>query len=336
MSLATAVLLLCVCLLVLTGCAQPPAAMNATFPQTPLSPIAPANVTLPPAAVQAVSEEFTANLSSATSQPSPSNRCRQLTPSSARIQCLTHEAARTGNTSLCDEIPQDSRFNCYILVAVTQRDTSVCDSLQNRSYCYSSVAYFSNDSSICEKLTGSEGEHCGRLLLLFINTTPERFVWFEGPGFAIQYPPSWSIDDVSEPFQRIVVFTSPLHDPADKYRESVSIIVGDLSGEPKTLEEFTYQRLDELSITYPEMQIIVSEPVQLSGHPAQAYVVAAPVRRGVRKMFTAWTVVDKVTAYIFTYTANEATYNEWATNASRMLNTFTITGALTPQAQTNS
>ncbi len=96
-----------------------------------------------------------------------------------RDKCLMYVAIRLNKPEICDEISNKSFFyiitcrgieikhyyrdECYLDLALEERDASLCEKINNsyRNECYTRIAMLTEDSGVCEEITNKEDrENC--------------------------------------------------------------------------------------------------------------------------------------------------------------------------------
>jgi|GEM_PF-1277852 len=141
-------------------------------------------------------------------------------------------------------------------------------------------------------------------------------------GFQVDYPQVWSKQNRDDFFATGVVFFSPLEDDADKFKERVSVLVENLSGDI-SLAQYTAQSLSEIrKLTDPD----AGEPllVSLGGDEGRQIVYDGEENgQPVQRMQT-WSVKDGK-AYVITYTARPDSYDAYLPTVEKMIASFATT-----------
>lgn len=87
--------------------------------------------------------------------------CESFSDDITRKNCYIDFASKTNNVSVCSNLLEKDRAFCYSIVAIENKDLSVCDLVREYSqYCYSTFATKTNDLSICDKTDKSFKEFC--------------------------------------------------------------------------------------------------------------------------------------------------------------------------------
>ena len=136
--------------------------------------------------------------------------------------------------------------------------------------------------------------------------------------FSMKIPEDWTV----EKEEGSLYFLSNPKDEKDQIRENINVLREDLSGDPKTLEEYTEIALAQIK-TMEGYAIIGSQDIQIDGNPAKTVVYRALVKNVSLTFQQAWTVTDDA-AYVLTLATQEETFPEYAQLFVRMANTLSL------------
>lgn len=136
--------------------------------------------------------------------------------------------------------------------------------------------------------------------------------------FSMKIPEDWMVQKE----EGGLYFLSNPTDEKDQVRENINVLREDLSGDPKTLEEYTEIALSQTK-TMEGFAFIGSQDITLDGHPGKTVVYRALVRKTPLTFQQAWTVKDDA-AYVLTLATQEETFPEYAQLFVRIANTLTL------------
>ncbi|MBI4170245.1 MAG: DcrB-related protein [Candidatus Aenigmarchaeota archaeon] len=159
------------------------------------------------------------------------------------------------------------------------------------------------------------------------------FLAYSNPtyGIQMQYPASWTVNENAEGI--VVAFVSPLEDKNDIFRDSVNVVMNDLSEQKLTMEDYTEFALQQLARTFPDALITEANDITLDGNPARKIVYTFQGQYGKLQVMQAWTIKDDL-AYVITYTAQEEKFSAYRGTAEKMAASFKIiTNILQQQTQ---
>ena len=142
-------------------------------------------------------------------------------------------------------------------------------------------------------------------------------------GISIKYPQQWQKAVTPDRITgNLVKFMSPEEGKADNYPENLNLIVQDLPGTSRELEQFTKFYLDVVKSS-PDAKIIQEGKTQLASRPAYQVIYTLKEDKIDIKRLQVWTVKDN-RAYVITYTADIAKYSEYFSTVQTMINSFQI------------
>ena len=141
-------------------------------------------------------------------------------------------------------------------------------------------------------------------------------------GFQVNYPQTWSKQNRDDFFATGVVFFSPLEGDTDKFKERISVLVENLSGDI-SLAQYTAQSLSEIrKLSDPN----AGEPilVSLGGDEGRQIVYDSKENDKPVKRMQTWSVKDGK-AYVITYTAKLDSYDNYLPIVEKAIESFTTT-----------
>jgi len=142
-------------------------------------------------------------------------------------------------------------------------------------------------------------------------------------GFSLRYPASWSVIENKD--GAAAIFLSPLENDLDTFKESVNIVVQDLSAKPMNLKEYSETAILQMKLVFEKnLEILESEPASLSGHPAHKFVFIGYGPNVELQYMIVWTVVGEK-AYQVTFAAeNPLRYEKFLNQVRTLFNSFRI------------
>lgn len=85
--------------------------------------------------------------------------CKNIKDSTEKNNCYIKLAASSGDTSICDRLIMEEHDNCYKEVAISKENVLLCDRIENsdtKDDCYNAFAISEEDSSVCGKIQKQE------------------------------------------------------------------------------------------------------------------------------------------------------------------------------------
>jgi len=141
-------------------------------------------------------------------------------------------------------------------------------------------------------------------------------------GFFIKYPTTWSFAESKG--GHAVIFYSALDNELDVFKESVNIVVQDLSSNPVKLNEYSKIAVRQMEVVFKENMIIrESGPTILAKQVGYKFVFFGKGDKNDLQYMSVWTIVDE-TAYQVTYTALASQYDRYLPKVKRMIRSFRI------------
>lgn len=147
----------------------------------------------------------------------------------------------------------------------------------------------------------------------------------EQEGISIGYPGDWRLQE--NPGSGVLAsFSSPKETPEDQFVENANLSITNLSSQPDmTLEELADLWLEQSSADFPSGSLNLEKRSQaaLAGLPAiqMIYSFQEP---DIRIKGMAVTAIGNGNAYIFTYTAEEKSYDKFLKNINQILESVKI------------
>lgn len=140
--------------------------------------------------------------------------------------------------------------------------------------------------------------------------------------FSIKYPSDWTMAENTN--GAAVIFFSPLENDLDYFKESLNVVVQDLSKNPMSLNDYTQTAIYQMKVVFKDkMEIIDSEPTTLAGHAAHRFIFKGAKTEVPLQYMCVW-LVDGYKAYQVTYTAFASKYDLYLSKIQPMINSFRI------------
>lgn len=140
--------------------------------------------------------------------------------------------------------------------------------------------------------------------------------------FSIKYPVKWEVTD--DFAGAAVVLASPLSSKLDYFRESVNVVVQDLSAQPMSLLEYTKIAVNQMRVVFKSgIEILDSGPTTVSNLPAHKFVFIGKGPDGDVRYDIIWTIKG-YTAYQITATSLASQYASNAEDLTKILNSFRV------------
>lgn len=141
-------------------------------------------------------------------------------------------------------------------------------------------------------------------------------------GFALKYPAAWSFGENQG--GAAAIFYSPKENALDIFKESVNIVVQDISQKPMTLEKYTETAIGQMNAVFgTNLEILVSTQISIDNRPAHQFIFIGKGPDGNLQYQCRWTLAG-TTAYQITYTAIASGYERHLAEAERIMNSFRI------------
>ena len=139
--------------------------------------------------------------------------------------------------------------------------------------------------------------------------------------YSIDYPETWRSKEIS----KVAVFTSPYDSVDDKFAENVSVVAEDLSQVPVEVSLIDYHRkaIGGASKMLTDFNVLEEAQTQWIGRDAIIVLYTATLR-GEKFKFKAYTVMVDKTAYVLTYTAREADFENFLPEAERLMRSIRV------------
>ena len=139
--------------------------------------------------------------------------------------------------------------------------------------------------------------------------------------YSVDYPESWRVRHVS----KVTVIASPRESEEDRFSENVEIVAEDLSRQPENITLLDYYRKAVASGTRLLQDFKVLEEAQTvwadRDAVANLYTMTDKGERFKRKTYT---FMAGKTAYVLTYTAMAADYDDYLAKAERIMRSIRV------------
>lgn len=143
-------------------------------------------------------------------------------------------------------------------------------------------------------------------------------------GFSIKYPAAWSFEENKD--GAAVIFFSPLDNELDFFKESVNVVVQDISGNPLDLKKYSETAIRQIEAVFEENLVILETgPVFFAGQAGYKFIFLGktPEDEPDLRYMCVWTLKG-LKAYQVTYTAILSQYERYLPEMKRMLRSFRI------------
>ncbi len=144
-------------------------------------------------------------------------------------------------------------------------------------------------------------------------------------GVKIKYYSTWHLEDIHNLVTGDnVLFISPKQSSSDKYLESISIRIENLTNHRTTLSEYTQSAISEITKYHKNAKLIESSTIILAKKPANLVVYTGQDETNLPiKQLEIWTI-DRGKAYIITYKAEPKQYYGFLQTVMTMIDSFEI------------
>lgn len=141
-------------------------------------------------------------------------------------------------------------------------------------------------------------------------------------NFSIKYPASWTYKENTN--DAVIIFYSPQENDLDFFKESVNIVVQDISGNPMNLRNYSKLAIEQMEAVFGENMIILeSVPTFVADRSGYKLVFLGKGLEAELQYMSVWTI-DGTTAYQVTYTAIASQYERYISKVEKMLKSFRI------------
>ena len=152
-------------------------------------------------------------------------------------------------------------------------------------------------------------------------------------GISVNYPSTWSAFELNSRFRDNVTYAlallrAPLENSSDKFAERLYFGMQNFILNNMTLEAYTSKILDAYK-NNTGIKIQESAPTTLAGQPAHKIVYTVDSVNGTKlKKIQVWTVVDKIKAYLITFTSEDSKFADYLPEANNILSSFKTTSSI--------
>jgi eukaryotic-like serine/threonine-protein kinase len=138
-------------------------------------------------------------------------------------------------------------------------------------------------------------------------------------GFRVDYPQNWSKENRDDFWATGVVFSSPLENDADQFKEQVSVLVEDLP-QNLALAEYTKQSLLEIK-QLSDPTIGAAQNITLGSNEGRQIIYHGEENGHIVQRMQTWSV-NGSRAYVITYTAIPESYDDYLPTVEKMIKSF--------------
>jgi hypothetical protein len=161
-------------------------------------------------------------------------------------------------------------------------------------------------------------------------------------GVSMQYPAVWGAVELKSspldnkfPGSSIALFTAPLENATDTFREKALLSIQDfsspenVSSQNMTLAKYTNGSLSGYRNIPDSVTILESNTTTLAGQPAHRIVFTEDAQNQQFKKTQVWTVKDNK-AYVITFSAQESRYDDYLPSVESIINSLKIKAPQAP------
>jgi len=140
------------------------------------------------------------------------------------------------------------------------------------------------------------------------------------PGFTVDFPQGWELKTGLA--GTAVMAVSPSTHPLDNYRESINIVIEDISDKPSA--DFYYQsNLKTMESFLKEFTLESQSDASINSHPAKKLIFRSTTG-SVNSKFLMYMVAHNRLGYVITSTATPESYNEFSELFEKTAQSFRI------------
>ena len=141
-------------------------------------------------------------------------------------------------------------------------------------------------------------------------------------GFSISYPVTWSFQENSG--GAAVIFFSPQENDLDFFRESVNVVIQDISSNPLNLKAYSALAIKQMELVFEDNLVILERgPIRIADQAGYKFVFIGKGPDVELRYMSVWTL-DGLTAYQVTYTALSSHYDRYISKMKKMIRSFRI------------
>jgi len=141
-------------------------------------------------------------------------------------------------------------------------------------------------------------------------------------NFSIKYPALWAYEENIN--GAAVIFYSPQENDLDFFKESVNIVVQDISGNPLNLQDYSQLAIKQMEAVFEENMITLeSVPIFIADRSGYKFVFIGKSPEADLQYMSVWTI-EGTTAYQVTFTSIASHYEQYIFKVKRMLRSFRI------------
>lgn len=145
---------------------------------------------------------------------------------------------------------------------------------------------------------------------------------YDQPGYSIQYPAEWKLDDNSSGMPSFIIF-APTDSKKDKFKENVNLVIQDLSGKGIDLDEYTRISEGQIGKYFKDGQVIESARIKKDNGEYQKMVYIGGQGMFDLKYLAFFWVIDEK-AYVLTFTGEKDKYDSYQQTAGWIMNSFQL------------
>ena len=137
-------------------------------------------------------------------------------------------------------------------------------------------------------------------------------------GIELKHPKKWTVQDQLDSWQPEVNFVSPLENDIDSFQERVSVTIEPLS-QPLSIKEYATKATAEIEIANT-----IIEPAKVTNFAnKEGRTITYQQKNGNKKRRQVWMIKNQQ-VYIATYTAEAGSFDKFAKQADRIIESINI------------
>lgn len=148
----------------------------------------------------------------------------------------------------------------------------------------------------------------------------EGWKTLEENNYSISYPANWAVNKSGQMGSSFILI-SPPSSVKDKFRENVNLLIQDMAGVSFDLDK--YVEISESQIETLVTDGIIIESKRMRGQTSDYHKIIYSGTQGIYQLkFEQYYWVIKETAYVLTFTGDEAEFENNLVTAEKILNSF--------------
>lgn len=166
------------------------------------------------------------------------------------------------------------------------------------------------------------------LLLLFISTftfAQDEWKTLEKDNYSIDYPSHWEYSDKKpQPSVKFMLFSEIESQKKDFFRENINMTTENLNSSKISLTEYTKLSIDNIKGEIPTAKFLSNTIIKVNGIDVSD-ITWSNLFGKTNLKFRQFLMIHEGTAYIMTFTASTAEFDQYGKIADKILNSFKFT-----------